>query len=42
MKTDIWLTQIDNITRDFRKIFGALTDEQLNWSRTKALCLQKF
>jgi hypothetical protein len=31
MKTDIWLTQIDKITNDFRQIFGALTDEQLNW-----------
>lgn len=31
MKTDIWLTQIDKITNDFRQTFGTLTGEQINW-----------
>lgn len=29
--TEKWLIQIDNTTNDFRRTFGSLTDEQLNW-----------
>lgn len=31
METSAWISQIDKIKNDFRKTFGSLTDEQMNW-----------
>lgn len=31
MDTDKWLKEIDHVTQSFKKEFGNLSDEQLNW-----------